>query len=161
NLYPTKNGRVFISAGVLAQVHRLYRAIGREDLINTPLGANQNERVKYRKEIDEAITAWTKDRTTEEIMRILGAADVPCTRLPEFDEVCNDPQLISRDMIIEVEQTLSGKVKVPGSLFKLSRTPGNVRYPAPILGEHNYEILSGMLGLSEEEINELANEGVI
>jgi crotonobetainyl-CoA:carnitine CoA-transferase CaiB-like acyl-CoA transferase len=162
NLYPTKNGdRVIISAGVLSQVHRLYTAIGREDLINTPLGANQNERVKHRAEIDEVLTAWTKTKNTQEIMDILKNADVPCTKLPTFDEVCNDPQLLSRNMIIEVDQTISGKVKVPGSLFKLSKTPGKIDYPAPFLGENNQEILAGMLGYTEEEINKLSDEHVI
>ena len=49
--------------------------------------------------------------------------DIPCSIVPSFDQVCNDPQLISRDMIIEVDQLVSGPVKVPGSLFKLSKTP--------------------------------------
>ncbi len=162
NLYPTKDGeRVYINAGVLAQVHRLYTAMGRQDLINTPLGANQNERVKHRNEIDEAISAWTKTKTSHEIQDILKKADVPCTKLPSFDEVCNDPQLLSRNMIIEVEQKVSGKVKVPGSLFKLSKTPGRINYPAPFLGENNQDVLSEMLGLTEQEIARLDDEGVI
>jgi CoA:oxalate CoA-transferase len=162
NLYPTKDGgRVFISAGVLSQVHRLYIAMGREDMINTPMGANQNERVKYRAEIDEAITAWTKTKTTDEISDILKKSDVPCTRLPTFDEVCNDPQLLSRDMIIEVEQPISGKVKTPGSLFKLSKTPGKIDYHAPFLGENNQEVLEKILGYSAEEISRLSSEGII
>jgi CoA:oxalate CoA-transferase len=89
------------------------------------------------------------------------AADVPCTKLPTFDEVCNDPQLLSRNMIIEVEQTISGKVKVPGSPFKLSKTPGEIGYPAPFLGENNQEVLSEILGYSEKEIAALTREGVI
>jgi CoA:oxalate CoA-transferase len=162
NLYSTKDGgRVFINAGVLSQVHRLYTAMGREDLINTPLGANQNERCKHREEIDDAIMAWTKTKTTDEITDLLKKSDVPCTRLPTFDEVCNDPQLLSRDMIIEVEQPVSGKVKTPGSLFKLSKTPGKIDYPAPFLGEHNQEILAEMLRYSVEEISQLSSEGVI
>jgi crotonobetainyl-CoA:carnitine CoA-transferase CaiB-like acyl-CoA transferase len=64
-------------------------------------------------------------------------------------------------MIIEVEQAISGKVKVPGSLFKFSKTPGNIRYPAPLLGEHNQEILSEMLGYTEEKITQFSNEGTI
>jgi CoA:oxalate CoA-transferase len=64
-------------------------------------------------------------------------------------------------MITEVEQPMSGKLKVPGSVFKLSRTPGNVNYPAPILGESNQEIYSDLLGLSEKEIEELSNERII
>ena len=79
-------------------------------------------------------------RTTKEIQEILKKADVPCTKLPSFDEVCNDPQLLSRDMIIEVDQPVSGKVKTPGSLFKLSKTPGRIDYHAPFLGENNQEV---------------------
>ena len=161
NLYPTKDGRIFINAGVLAQVHRLYTVMGRQDLIDTPLGANQNERFKHRGEIDEVITAWTKNKNTQEISDLLKNADVPCSKLPTFDEVCNDPQLLSRNMIIEVEQSISGKVKTPGSLFKLSKTPGKIDFPAPFLGENNQEILAGMLGYTEEEINRLSGEGAI
>jgi crotonobetainyl-CoA:carnitine CoA-transferase CaiB-like acyl-CoA transferase len=161
NLYPTKDGRVIINAGVLSQVHRLYTAIGRQDLINTPLGENQNSRYMHRDEIDAVITEWTKTRTSDEIVKIFKDADVPCTKLPTFSEVCNDPQLISRNMIIEVDQTLSGKVKVPGSLFKMSKTPGKIQYPAPLLGEHNEEILTDVAGYTEEEIVQLSNEGVI
>jgi crotonobetainyl-CoA:carnitine CoA-transferase CaiB-like acyl-CoA transferase len=161
NLYPTKDGRIFISAGVLVQVHRLYTAMGRKDLIDTPLGANQNERYQHRAEIDAIIAEWTKSRTTDEIMALLKNADVPCTKLPTFDEVCNDPQLINRNMIIEVEQAISGKVKTPGSLFKLSKTPGNIQFPAPLLGEHNSDVLSEILGYNDQEITQLSNEGVI
>ena len=64
-------------------------------------------------------------------------------------------------MVIEVEQLISGTLKVPGSVFKLSRTPGDVKYPAPFLGEHNYEVYSQLLGYSEPEISKLNEEGVI
>jgi CoA:oxalate CoA-transferase len=162
NLYPTKDGdRVYINAGVLVQVHRLYTAMGRQDLINTPLGANQNERFQHRQEIDDVITAWTKTKTAVEIQDILKKADVPCTKLPGFDEVCNDPHLMSRNMIIEVDQLLSGKVKAPGSLFKFSKTPGKIDYPAPFLGENNQDVLTEYLGYTEEQIAKLDDEGVI
>jgi CoA:oxalate CoA-transferase len=161
NLYPTKDGRIFISAGVLAQVHRLYKSMGRPDLVQTPLGANQNERYMHRGEIDTIIAEWTKTKTSDEIVTLLKNADVPCTKLPTFDQVCNDPQLLSRNMIIEVEQDLSGTVKVPGSLFKMSRTPGNIKYPAPFLGQHNQDVLSELLGYSQEVIEDLSIEGII
>ena len=81
--------------------------------------------------------------------------------MPTFDEVANDPQLLSRQMIVEVEQPLSGKLKVQGSVLKLSKTPGDPNLPSPFLGEHNYEVYSGMLGYSEEEIDKLADDGII
>jgi CoA:oxalate CoA-transferase len=161
NLYPAKDGSVRIDTGVLSQVERLYQVMGREDLIGTPLASNQKERIKYRDEIDALVTAWTRTKSAEEIVTILKSVEVPCVRVPTFDEVCNDPQLKSREMIINVEQTVSGKIKVPGSVFKLSRTPGDVSSPAPYLGEHNSEVYSDMLGYSEQEIADLANNGII
>ncbi len=161
NLYPTTDGNVMIAAGVLDQVKRLYKAMGREDLIDTPLCANQRERVKYRKEIDQAITDWTKTRSTDEVMNSLHAVDVPCSKLPTYTEVCNDPQLKSRNSIIEVEQTLSGKVTVPGSLFKMSRTPGKLDMPAPFLGENTRDVLIDVLGYSDDDIQKLSEQGVI
>ncbi len=161
NVYKTKDGDLFIAAGVLAQLQRLYTVMGRQDLIDSPLGANQNIRVKHRDEINDVISSWTINYTTDEVMQKLREADVPCSKVPKFSEVCNDPQLKARDAIIEVEQLISGKVKVPGSVFKMSRTPGGIGYPAPFLGENTREILSAYLGYTEEQMDKLAGEGII
>jgi len=161
NLYVAKDGPVLISTGVLNQVLRLYKVMGREDLCNTPLAANQSERYQYKPQIDQAVGEWTKTKTVEEVLAILRKEEIPCSPVPSFDKVCEDPQLKSREMVIEVEQEMSGSVKVPGSLFKMSKTPGYIKYPAPILGENNQEILSGMLGFSEDEIAQFSSDGVI
>ena len=161
NVYKTKDGNLFIAAGVLAQLQRLYTVMGRQDLIDSPLGANQNIRVKHRDEINDIISAWTINYPTEEIIQKLREADVPCSQVPKFSEVCVDPQLKSRNAIIEIEQLISGKVKVPGSVFKMSRTPGKIDYPAPFLGENNRDVLSEMLGYTDEEISKLSDEGII
>jgi CoA:oxalate CoA-transferase len=161
NLYPAKDGWIIISTGVLAQIQRLYTAMGRTDLLNTPLCANQRERYKHKDEIDAEVSAWTRTLDCESIVKILKQADVPVAKLPTFPEVCQDPQLLERKMIIDVEQPISGKVRVPGSLYKLSQTPGNVSYPAPYLGEHNSEVYGDLLGYAEKEIEQLSTEGVI
>lgn len=161
NLYPAKDGSVIIATGVLAQVQRLFRLIGGEDLVNSPLCSQQSERIKYKGQIDALVAEWTKARSMEEIVNQLKNIDVPCSMVPSFDQVCNDPHLLSREMIVEVEQLVSGKVKTPGSLFKLSKTPGDVKLPAPFHGEHNLEVYSGMLGYTEQEIMNLANDGIV
>ncbi len=161
NLYMAKDGPVIISTGVLHQVLRLYKIMGREDLCDTPLASNQSERYKYKDQIDEAVGEWTKTKTVDEILKILRKEEIPCGPVPSFDKVCQDPHLKSREMIIEVEQEVSGPVTVPGSPFKMSKTPGNIKYPAPILGEHNSDVLSGILGYTEEELNQFSNDGVI
>jgi CoA:oxalate CoA-transferase len=161
NLYMAKDGPVLISTGVLEQVKTMYRIMGREDLINTPLCSNQSERYKYKPQIDAIVGEWTKTKTVAEIVKLLEEREIPCSPVPSLDQVCNDQHLIAREMIIEVEQELSGKVKVPGSIFKFSKTPGNVQLRSPILGEHNTEIYTKMLGHTQEELDQLSAEGVI
>jgi CoA:oxalate CoA-transferase len=104
---------------------------------------------------------WTITKTVDEIVKQLQEGVIVCSPVPSFDQVCNDPHLLSREMIIEVEQPISGKVKTPGSLLKLSKTPGNVKFPAPMLGEHNSDVLSGMPGYTEEELDQFSSDGVI
>ncbi len=161
DLYPAIDGYVYIAANFLGHAQRLYKAMGREDLLDTPLCSEGNIRIKHKKEIDALVTKWTKTKTVAEILSALKKADVPCSAVPDFAQVCHDPQIINREMVIEVKQVLSGKVKAPGSPFKFSKTPGNIRYPAAFLGEHNLEIYRDRLGYGEDELAKLADEGVI
>jgi CoA:oxalate CoA-transferase len=161
NCYLTKDGYVYIAASTLGQTHSVFKAMGRADLIDSPLGSQGNERLKYKQEIEALVSEWTRSQSVEEILNRLKEVDVPCSPVPDFAQVCNDPQILSREMIIEVEQLLSGTVKVPGSVFKLSKTPGNIKYPTHFLGEDNLEVYAGMLGYTEKEIQQLANDGVI
>lgn len=159
--YPTKDGYAAICIVTVGQWETFIRAIGRRDLIGVAKYATQNDRVKYRTEIDALVSEWTKARTTAEVVGELSNAGLPCSPLPTFDEVANDPQLLSRQMTIEVEQLISGRLKVPGSVFKLSKTSGDASSPAPFLGQHNYEVYSNLLDYSEQEVTRLADDGVI
>jgi CoA:oxalate CoA-transferase len=161
NMYTAKDGYIIIATAERRQAQNVFRAIGRADLLDSPLCGEQSERIKHKDEIDRLVEAWTSIHTVDQIMSALKKLEVPCSLVPTYDKVCNDPQLLSREMIIEVEQPLSGKVKSPGSLFKLSRTPGNVNFPAPQLGENNLEVYSHLLGYSKTEIEDLKKEGII
>jgi len=159
--FPARDGYVVIAVVTVGQWENFLRVIGREDLIGVEEYATQVERLKRWQEVDAMIEEWTKTRSVKEIVETLNNAHLPCSPVPTFDEVANDPQLLSREMVIEVEQLLSGNLKVPGSVFKLSETPGEAKYSAPFLGEHNYEIFRDLLGYGEAEINKLAQEGII
>ena len=160
-IYPTRDGHVVICVVTVGQWHKFLRVIGREDLLEVEKYATQAVRVNYWQEIDAIVEEWTKKRDVKEIVRLLSEADLPSSPVLTFDEVANDPQLRSREMVVEVEQLLSGKLQVPGSLFKLSETPGESRYSAPFLGEHNYEVYGEFLGYSDVEISQLAEDGII
>ena len=159
--HPTTEGPVVICIVTVGQWEDFIKVIGRADLIGVPKYATQNDRINYRDEIDALVSEWTRARTTTDAVNELNNAGLPCSPIPTFEEVANDPHLLSRQMIIEVEQLVSGRLKVPGSVFKLSKTAGDASSPAPFLGQHNYEVYSNVLGYSQQEIAKLAHESII
>jgi crotonobetainyl-CoA:carnitine CoA-transferase CaiB-like acyl-CoA transferase len=72
-----------------------------------------------------------------------------------------DPHVQARGIITEMEHPTAGKVKSPGFPVKLSKSPATMRLPAPTLGEHNMEVLTGLLDYSEEQVTELKKGGVL
>jgi CoA:oxalate CoA-transferase len=161
NIYPAKDGYIVLAIVTVGQWERLLKIIGREDLKNVPEYGSQVTRIKHVHAIDAIVEEWTRKRTVDEMMRQFSAADLPCSTIPSFSQVANDPQLASRNMNVYVEQTISGKVRVPGSVFKMSETPGDATQPAPFLGQHNVEVYSELLGYDQEKIGRLQSEGVL
>ena len=155
NVYPAKDGYVAIAIVTVGQFESFLRVIGREDLIGVEKYATIAERANYRDEVDALVEEWIKTQSVEEILNKFRKAHLPASSVSSISEAANDPQLLERGMITEVEQLISGKVQVTGSAFKLSKTPGDTTVPAPFLGEHNYEVYSGVLGYGEEEITKL------
>jgi crotonobetainyl-CoA:carnitine CoA-transferase CaiB-like acyl-CoA transferase len=90
----------------------------------------------------------------------LASKDIPVGKVHSLDEVFIDPQVIHRQMVIDLEHPTEGKVKQVGIPIKLSDTPGKVRSFAPLPGEHTNEILK-RFGYSESRINELRKEGAV
>jgi len=76
-------------------------------------------------------------------------------------QLVNDPHMNSREMTVQVEQMLSGQLPMPGTIFKMSETPGDPLNASPFLGEHNSEVYTELLGYSEEKIAELMDKGII
>ena len=161
NIYRAKDGYIVIGIVTIDQWHRLLDVIGREDLKDIPELVSQATRIEHTEEIDAIVEAWTKQRTVDEMWKLLGDADLACSPVPTFGQVANDPQLASRRMQVEVEQIISGKLKVPGSVFKMSRSPGDAAQPAPFLGENNAEVYSELLDYDPKTIDRLQKEGII
>ena len=161
NIYKAKDGYIVIGVVTVDQWHRLLEVIGREDLKDVPEYASQPTRIKYVEEIDAIVGKWTRRRTVDEMIKLLRAADLACSPVPTFGQVAKDPQLASRNMQVDVEQLISGKLRVPGSVFKMSQTPGDPTGPAPFLGQHNVEVYSRLLGYDHATIDRLQREGII
>ena len=161
NIYPAKDGHIVIAIVTVGQWERLLEVIGREDLRDVPEYRSQVDRIKHIDVVDAVVEEWTRERTVDEMISQLRAADLPCSPVPTFGQVAGDPQLASRNMVVEVEQLISGKLKVPGSVFKMSRTPGDATQPAPFLGQHNVQVYTELLGYEPERVERLQAEGVV
>jgi crotonobetainyl-CoA:carnitine CoA-transferase CaiB-like acyl-CoA transferase len=159
--YKAKDGYVVICTITDEQWQNVLKAMGREDLRDDERFASRVLRAKNMADVESVLHEWLKDRTVEEAIAALEEVKVPCSPVPTFEQVANDPQILHREMIIEVEQPLSGKVKLGGSVYKMSKTPGNRKLPIPLLGQHNEEIYGDLLGLDNKEIEELKAEGTI
>jgi crotonobetainyl-CoA:carnitine CoA-transferase CaiB-like acyl-CoA transferase len=122
--------------------------------------ATNAARVAHRRELLDLLVPVFRRRTTAEWVERLLRAGVPAGPISRMSEVMTDPQVRHREMVVELEHPRAGRVTVNGVPVKLSETPGAVRTPPPLLGEHTDEVLRG-LGLSRDEVAALREEGVI
>jgi formyl-CoA transferase len=160
NLYPCKDGYVLIAGNADSLYYRLMMAIGRADLRDDPALARNDGRAAQMERIDEAISAWTRTKSLDEVLNIMEKAEVPAGRIYSAADIAADPHFAARGMI---EQVIAGDgepLKVPGIVPKLSATPGAIRSAAPRLGEHTEEVLKS-IGYSPAEIGELMKNKII
>jgi formyl-CoA transferase len=153
NLYACREGYVLIAGNADSLYHRLMSAIGRPDLRDDPALARNDGRAAQMERIDEAISAWTRERDMNEVLQIMEKAEVPAGRIYSAADIAADPHFAARGMI---EQVIAGDgepLRMPGVVPKLSATPGAIRTPAPKLGEHTDEVLRA-IGFSAAEVEQ-------
>jgi benzylsuccinate CoA-transferase BbsF subunit len=112
-------------------------------------------------ELDQIIGEWTTGRSPQEITETLQAAGVAAMPAHDGRSLVQDPQLRERGLMEPVEHPLSGRRLLAGPPWRFSKTPASIRQPAPLLGQHNHYVLHDLLGMTEEEIQRLVDEGVV
>jgi CoA:oxalate CoA-transferase len=135
--------------------------LGRNDLIEDSRFRTNPLRTKNREALAGVLGEELEKKTSQEWMHILEKDGIPCSPVNDIKQISEDPQIQFRDMLVEIEQKEVGRVKIAGSPFRLSETPGKVSTGAPVLGEDTEEILTSVLKLSQSEIRSLREEGVI
>jgi crotonobetainyl-CoA:carnitine CoA-transferase CaiB-like acyl-CoA transferase len=161
-VYATTDGHVAIAAAASNAVWaRFCAVIGRDELTRAPEFATAAARRDRRDEIAAIIQRWTGARAKAEVVRALTAVGVPAAPVNNVAEMVADPQVRAREMLVEIDHPVYGPLTTTGTPLKLSETPGRVRWLAPMPGEHNEEVLVGMLGHSPEELDRWRTEGVI
>lgn len=140
---------------------RLPAAIGRPELLDDPRFNTNADRVRHKDILDELLIEWFGSLPYSESKACLDAAGCPVSLVHSIKDIFEDPHYQARQDIIEVEHPTLGHVKMPGIVPKFSKTPGKVEFAGPELGEHNDEVLSGLLGLSPDEVKRLREQGTI
>jgi crotonobetainyl-CoA:carnitine CoA-transferase CaiB-like acyl-CoA transferase len=161
NTYETKDGHwVAISTSAQNIAERVMRLVGHPEYIDEPWFAKGSERAKHADELDEAVGAWISDRTQEEVVEAFERAGAAVAPIYDIEGIMQDPQYEALNSIITVNDAELGLTKMQNVLFRLSETPGEIKWSGPTLGEHNEEVY-GELGIGKHELDELSEKGIL
>ena len=161
NTFQTKDGHwVAVSTSAQNIAERVMRLVGHPEYIDEPWFAKGSERAKHADELDEAVGAWISDRTQEEVVEAFERAGAAVAPIYDIEGIMQDPQYQALNSIITVNDAELGPTKMQNVLFRLSETPGEVKWSGSTLGEHNEEVY-GELGISRHELEELSEKGIL
>jgi crotonobetainyl-CoA:carnitine CoA-transferase CaiB-like acyl-CoA transferase len=147
----TADGHITVGGNTEALWRRLCEAVGRPELVDDPRFASNEERMAHRAELAAELETALAARGADEWIAVLSEAGVPCGPIHDYREVFADAHTQAREMEARVTHPVEGEMRALGIPVKLSDTPGGIRRPAPLLGEHTAEVLREA-GLDEAEI---------
>jgi crotonobetainyl-CoA:carnitine CoA-transferase CaiB-like acyl-CoA transferase len=162
NTYPTADGDyVVIGANADTVFARFAEAVGRPEWAEDERYTTHNARGENQEELDGMISGWTEGHEADDVLKTMEEAGVPAGKLFTAKDMVEDPHYAARENIVEVEDPEIGAFPMQNVVPRLSRTPGRVRRTGPRLGEHNDEVYGEVLGLGEQERDELRERGII
>ena len=140
---------------------RFCRTLGLERLIDNPEFATNPKRVQNREKLVSVLSEIFLTKKRDEWVRVLLEREVPCGPVNTIEEVFQDPQILERNMLVEIKHPKVDKIKQIGIPIKFSQTTLDVRSPPPLLGQHTEDVLKNLLNMSDQEINRLKEKSVI
>ena len=163
NIFESSDGkRIVIAANADNVFRRLCAAIGQPELADDPRFVTHIARGENQEAIEGIIAEWAATRTAAEIDRVMNEAGVICGPIYTIADIFEDPQFQARDMLIKHVDPEFSEYVGPGIIPKFSGTPCEVRWSATWdEGSHNRDVYGGLLGLSDSELDELKEAGVL
>ena len=162
NAYLSRDGVwLGLSASSQSTAERTVDLVGHPELAEQEWFANHTGRLQHQDELDEVIGAWVAERDADEVVATFGAAGAAIAPILDIAGIFEDPQYAHNESVTTVEDPVLGPVRMQNLVGRLSATPGQVRTTGPALGQHNDEILGGLIGYGEAELRHMAEEGVI
>ena len=164
NAYETSDGWVIIGVASDAHWRGLCGAIGRPELADDPDFATPGARLTHNDQVDAAISAWMRDKTTEAAVSEVRAGGVVCGPVNDIEAIRKSPQFKARGMIEDLVHPTLGVmpgIGAAGFPLKFSGTKTGYNSPAAITGTHNAEVYGALLGIDADELTRLTDEGII
>jgi formyl-CoA transferase len=159
-VFATADGHINIAASGPELFARFCKAVNAEHLASDPLYANNRARLKNRDQLNAAIEAITRTKSSAEWIDLLNRAGVPCGPIYKINEVFADPQVRHIGIAREIDNPQLGRQQLVGQAVELSRTPWSLRTATPEKGEHTDAVLSE-LGYDATAIARLRSRGVV
>jgi formyl-CoA transferase len=162
NVYPAAAGdQVVIAANRDTVFARLAETMGRPELARDQRFATHDARAAHQDELDDLISEWTATFGANRLLEVLRDAGVPAGLIYQSKDMLADPHFAARRAIVRLHHALLGEFPMQNVAPRLSDTPGAVRSLGPELGEHNDEIYRGLLGLGDDDLDQLRAAAVI
>ncbi|MBI4236409.1 MAG: CoA transferase [Chloroflexi bacterium] len=139
----------------------LVRLMGTPGLAEDPRFSTLASRQAHHDLLDQSIAEWTQQFTPHQVMFTCQQVGIPAAVAASGEDLYRDPHLRERGYVLEVEHPVPGRLEHPGMTVRLSRTPGQIRHPAPTIGQHNDYVYGQILGIQAMERKRLIDDGVL
>lgn len=159
--YQCEDGYIVMGAASQRLWETLCHTMKRPELINDERFLTIALRVINRPQLTPEILKFTMARTVSEVEKAFLDNGIPCGPILNIEQCVNHPHFIAREMVVEVEHPIIGKMKIQGVPVKFAESPGSVETPAPLLGQHTEEVLKDILGYSDDKIKGLREKKAI
>jgi crotonobetainyl-CoA:carnitine CoA-transferase CaiB-like acyl-CoA transferase len=162
NTYLTRDRRwVAISASTTSVAERVMCLVGRPDLVAEPWFPSASGRVRHADLLDGVVAGWIAERDFTDVSQAFEAAGAALAPVLDIAQLSTDPQILARDFFTTVCDPERGELKMQNVMFRMSRTPGAIRFAGRGLGADTRDILSTLLRLDAEQIDRLHAVGVL
>jgi crotonobetainyl-CoA:carnitine CoA-transferase CaiB-like acyl-CoA transferase len=156
----SRDGHLVIGANNQRLWTALCRALERTDLLADERFSTNTARMRNRVELTAELESVLQQRGTQEWVELLLLQGIPAGPIQDYAQACADPHTLARDMVITMDHPVEGTIRGLGIPIKMSGTPGSIRYPAPLLGQHTDELLEAA-GFTAEESRDLRKVGAV
>lgn len=160
--FKVKDGSIVIGCGNDKLFALLANLMNKSNLISDERFKTNSDRVKNNVALKEIIEQWTINYTIDESTKMLLDTGIPAAPINTIDKIVKDPHIAkAREMFVDVNHPVAGKVTITGDHIKFSELKAEIRTPSPLLGQHNNEIYENIVGLDDNTIKKYVEKGII